>query len=142
MWLQDNNIQDLTFFNLFFVMTNRYGIKKLYTPPDNGCILNGVQRQSILELAKEIKKDTGLSIEERNIGIREVVNAHSEERLHEVIGTSTSSHVLPVNRIVYQDNRIDFGTTSDSHYVSYLRNLLTGVMKGNSSHPWISNMSV
>lgn len=44
MWLQDNNIQDLTFFNLFFVMTNRYGIKKIYTPPDNGCILNGVQR--------------------------------------------------------------------------------------------------
>ena len=49
---------------------------KLYTPLDNGCILSGVTRRSIIDLAKQIEEDTGMRVEERQISIHEIIEAH------------------------------------------------------------------
>ena len=45
-------------------------------------------------------------LESRRISIHELINAFDEERLIEAIGCSTSSHIQPISRIVYQDKNI------------------------------------
>lgn len=78
----------------------------MYTPLDNGCIMNSVNRQSILDMSDEIDRDIGLKVVERPISIHEVISAFKEERLIEMIGVSTSAFVQPINRLVYRDQSI------------------------------------
>jgi len=73
LWLLDDFVQELTNFNVFFVIKNRYGELKLYTPPDNGCIFNGVPRQSIIDLKDKIEQESGMQVLEKNISIHEVI---------------------------------------------------------------------
>ena len=73
---------------------------------DNGCILPNAIRNSILELEDQIKKDKDIKVVERNISIHEIINAHTEGRLIEAIGCSTSSFIQPINKIVYQDQSL------------------------------------
>jgi branched-chain amino acid aminotransferase len=121
---------------------DRYGVLKCYTPLDNGCILSGVTRQSILEMQDQIYRDTGMVIREKNVSIHEIIYAHREGRLVEVIGASTASHVQPINKIAYKDFTIKLDTNQDSQYVSYLNNLLTDIMVGPDTHPWIAPLSL
>ena len=81
-----------------------------------------------------------MSIEERPISIHEIINAHHESRLVEVIGCSTSSHIQPISRIVYRENNIELNTNKDSTYVSYLNNLITNIMVGPNTHKWVTSL--
>lgn len=140
LWLLDDYVQELTILNIFFVYKDRYGQLILSTPLDNGCILPNTIRNSILEMSSKIEEETGLSVKERYISIHEVLNAHKEGRLIEVIGCSTSSFLQPVNKITYKDQTIKLRTSKDSEYVSYLRNILTEVMVGPDSHEWVTSL--
>ena len=142
LWLLDDFVQEMTILNVFFVIMDRYGVLKLYTPLDNGCIMAGVTRNAILELKDEIEKDTGLKVAEKNVSIHEVIQAYKEERLIEVIGASTSSHIQPINKIVYRDTNMTLNTNKDSKYVSYINNLLTDIMRGPDSHKWVTSLKV
>jgi len=55
LWLLDEYVQEMTVLNTFFVIQNRYGEVEMITPPDNGTILPGVPRKSILQLESQIK---------------------------------------------------------------------------------------
>lgn len=50
LWLLDEYVLEMTVLNVFFIINNRYGKTQMITPPDMGCILPGVTRNSILEL--------------------------------------------------------------------------------------------
>ena len=93
LWLLDDYVQEMTILNVFFVIKNRYGYLKLYTPLDNGCILSGMTRQSIIEMRAQIAQNTGMELVERQISIHEILEANKEGRLIEAFGTSTSSGV-------------------------------------------------
>jgi branched-chain amino acid aminotransferase len=142
LWLLDDFVQEMTVYNVFFVVKNRYGTLKLYTPMDNGCIVSGVTRQSIIDLKDKIQAESGMHLAEKNISIHEILQAYQEDRLLEVIGVSTSSHIQPVNRIVYKGQTIKLNTNKDSKYVSYLNNLITNIMTGPDNHPWVSSLKV
>ena len=73
----------------------------MITPPDNGCILPGVTRNSILDLASQIKNEIDIDVVERPISIHELISAYYEDRVLEVIGCSTSSHIQPISNVVY-----------------------------------------
>ena len=142
LWLLDDFVMEITILNTFFVIQGRYGGIHLVTSVDNGCILPGVIRSSILELKDKIKQDTGMIVEERNISIHELIEAHKESRLIEAIGSSTSSHIQPINKIVYKDYKIELGTDGNSKYVSYLNNLVTDVMTGPDTHEWVTSLKL
>ena len=106
---------------------SRYGHVELVTPPDDGCILNGVTRQTILDMKDQIKKDFNIDVVERQISIHEVYNAYLEERLISMFGASTHCPLLPINRVVYRDKTMDLskeGLKIDDK----LNNLLIKVM--------------
>ena len=81
LWLLDGYIKEMTHINVFVLWKSRYGDVELITPPNDGCIFNGSVRRSILELAPEILKETGVKVIERDFSIDEMINAHEEGRL-------------------------------------------------------------
>ena len=54
LWLLDDYIKEMTILNVFMLQQSRYGHLELLTPPDDGCILNGVTRYTILDMADKI----------------------------------------------------------------------------------------
>jgi branched-chain amino acid aminotransferase len=113
---------------------------ELATPVDNGLLLPGTMRNTILDLKDRIMQDHGISVTERPISIHEVMNAHSEGRLIEVIGTSTPSFVQPIKRIVYKGKHVELPTDENSKYVKYLNLMIQDIMTGPSDHQWVTRM--
>lgn len=50
LWMLDDYIKEMTILNVFTLWQSRYGDFELITPPNDGCIMNGVSRQTILDL--------------------------------------------------------------------------------------------
>jgi branched-subunit amino acid aminotransferase/4-amino-4-deoxychorismate lyase len=55
LWLIDDYIKEMTILNFFVLLKSRFGSElELVTPSNDGCIFNGVPRQSIIELKEQI----------------------------------------------------------------------------------------
>jgi len=67
----------------------------LTTPQLNTAILDGITRDSILTLAR----DMGISVEERRIKVSELENAFKSNTLSEAFGTGTAAVVAPIATI-------------------------------------------
>ena len=79
--------------NIFFVIDG-----KLITPETDGTILEGITRDSVIKIAKEL----GITVEERPISIDEIIEAQEAGKLTEMFGTGTAAVVNPVNRFGYK----------------------------------------
>lgn len=79
--------------NIFFVIDG-----KLVTPNTDGSILEGITRDSIITIAR----DLGYTVEERPIDIEEIIAAHEAGKLTEMFGTGTAAVVNPINRFGYK----------------------------------------
>jgi len=72
---------------------------ELITPTlDQGSILPGVTRMSVLELAREM----GLKVTERKIPFQEIIEAHKNGSLKECFGTGTAAIISPVGQLTYK----------------------------------------
>jgi branched-chain amino acid aminotransferase len=80
--------------NIMFIIDN-----ELVTPTlEQGSILPGVTRMSVLELAKEM----GIKVSERKISIDEIVEANQNGKLQECFGTGTAAVISPVGQLTYK----------------------------------------
>lgn len=140
LWMLDDYVQEMTILNVFFLIMNRYGKLELATPADNGCILPGFIRNTILELKDEIEKETGMLAQERPISIHEIFNANDEGRLIEAFGCSTASLIQPISKIVHRDQVVALNTDKDGQYVNYLNRKIVDLMKGPDTHPWVTSL--
>ena len=75
LWLLDDYIKEMTILNVFMLQISRYGRLELLTPPDDGCILNSISRQTILDLKDEIQQKFNLDVVERQVSIHEVISS-------------------------------------------------------------------
>lgn len=112
LWLLDDYIKEMTILNVFVLQMSRYGHLELLTPPDDGCILNGVTRQTILDMKADIQAKLNVNVEERQVSIHELINSDKEGRLLSVFGASTHCPILNVKRIVYRDKTMDLDMTT------------------------------
>ena len=97
----------------------------LVTPStENGRILKGITRKSIIDLAR----DMGIKVEERSIKVQEILDEHKKGNLLEVFGLGTAAVVSSVGLISYkgQDLKID----SDSDYGKRLKERMIGIQTG------------
>jgi len=93
-------VQEIGTMNVFFIIGN-----KAITPDlEQGTILNGVTRQSVITLLKEM----GLSVEERPISIDEIIDAYKSGLLNEVFGTGTAATISMIKELRYKDFVMDF----------------------------------
>ncbi len=120
-------VQECGTMNVMFIIGN-----KAITPDlDEGTILKGVTRDSVIKLLKEM----GLTVEERALNIDEVIEAHKAGTLKEVFGMGTAATISLIKELRYKEydmifdvatwtvapkvkamlNDIRYGKTADTH---------------------------
>jgi branched-chain amino acid aminotransferase len=90
-------IEEVGSMNIAFVIDN-----ELVTPALSGSILDGVTRDTTLQLAK----DWGIRIVERPITVDEVFTAGRNGRLQEAFGMGTAAVISPVSELAYKDEKL------------------------------------
>jgi branched-chain amino acid aminotransferase len=108
--------------NIMFVIED-----KLVTPPLNqGTILAGVTRNTVLQLAKE----WGLDVTERGLTIKEVFDAHKRGEVQEIFGTGTAAVISPVGHLVYKGAEIEINNMQIGPIAQKLYDTITGIQYG------------
>ena len=80
--------------NVFAFFDHGNGRKELVTPPlDQGIILPGVTRRSIIELVSEWGE---FEVTERKVTMKEIVETNNEGKLVEMFGAGTAAIVSPI----------------------------------------------
>lgn len=97
LWLDARDhryVEECGTMNVFFVIDG-----KAVTPPLTGTILRGTTRA----VAMELLRDMGVEVEERDIPIDEVWDAHAKGTLQECFGAGTAATIAHVSRIGQDD---------------------------------------
>ena len=105
------------------------------TPPlSNGTILDGVTRDSALQLLR----DWGIATEERPVSIHEVEEAHRAGRLAEMWGTGTAAVISPVGELGFGGARMTMNGGRAGGLTQRLYDAITSIQYGatNDAHGW------
>lgn len=106
---------------------------KLLTAPTSERILNGVTRESMIELAQA----EGWDVEVRKITVDEVYNAHKNGELKEVFGVGTAVVVNNYVAVGYGDERLELPDLPlEESYGKMLKKKLVDIQMGISEDPF------
>jgi len=97
-------VQEIGTMNVFFMI----GDKAITPDLENGTILDGVTRSSVITILKEM----GHTVEERALNIDEVMEAYSSGQLKEVFGTGTAATISLIKELKYREFVMEFDTES------------------------------
>ncbi|GAB3576497.1 branched-chain amino acid transaminase [Hymenobacter daeguensis] len=116
--------------NAIFVIDGR-----VVTPALSTSILNGVTRRSVLQLAL----DMGLTVEERRVSSREVMEALAAGKLNEAFGVGTAATIAPIATIGYQGQDYDLPATDSKSFSSRVSAALDAIRTGQGAdvHNWM-----
>jgi len=106
LWLdaiEQKYIEEVGTMNIFIQFKD-----EIATPMLTGSILPGVTRKSVIQ----ILRDWGYNMNERMVGIDEVIEGYSNGNLKEVFGTGTAAIISSISKLKYKDNVLKF---SDEH---------------------------
>lgn len=93
-------VEEVGVMNVMFVIDG-----KVITPSlERGTVLKGVTRDSAITLLREM----GYVVEERNLSVDEIVEAHKKGLLQEVFGVGTAAVVSFIINLTYKDYSMDF----------------------------------
>ncbi len=88
-------IQECGTMNVFFVIGDT-----VVTPATNGAILKGITRDSLLTLLRA----KGVKVEEREVSIDELIEAHKAGELKDAFGAGTAAVISQISRISHKIN--------------------------------------
>lgn len=94
-WLDSHHyeyVEECGTMNLFFVINDT-----LITPPTSGTILEGITRDTVIQLAQRM----GWKLEIRKLSKTEILESHHKGNLQECFGTGTAVSVSPIVSIGY-----------------------------------------
>ena len=106
------------------------------TPPlSSGTILDGITRQSVLQLLR----DWGIPVEERPISIHEVAAAHEAGTLAEMWGTGTAVVISPVGELGLGERSMIINDGKIGTLTGRLYEAITAIQYGgtNDAHGWM-----
>ena len=134
LWLdgrENKYVQEVGAMNMFFVMDG-----KLFTAPIEDCILPGITRKSIMQLAE----DKGLEVVERPIAVQELFEAYEQGRLTEAFGTGTAAVISPVGEMVYAGKSMKLNDGKIGPVSQDMYDTLVGIQRGEKEDPhnWIT----
>jgi len=133
--LENKWVEELGGMNLFFV----YKDGRIVTPALTGTILEGVTRDSILELARE----DGLKTEERPISIDEWRDGVSSGEISEIFACGTAATITPIGELVSAEHRISCASGNDWEISMMLRRQLLDLQYGRSedTRGWLTRLA-
>jgi len=124
--LEHRYVEEVGQMNIFFKLGDT-----VVTPALRGTILPGVTRDSVITLLK----DWGITVEERQIGIDEVMDGIRDGTLDEAFGAGTAAVVSPVGRINHGKETLDIGERAAGPLTRRLYNTITGIQTGQLDDP-------
>jgi branched-chain amino acid aminotransferase len=103
LWMDANEhkyVQECGTMNAFFIIGN-----KVITPGlEEGTILAGVTRDTVITVLKSM----GWEVEERQLSIDEIIDAHKKGELKEIFGTGTAATIAFIKELCYKDYQMKF----------------------------------
>ena len=115
-------VEELGGMNLFFVFRDG----RIVTPALTGTILEGVTRDSVLQLAA----DAGLKPEERAISIEEWREGVRSGEITEVFACGTAAVITPIGELVSDSDRLSCSDGSGGEVGKSIRKLLLDIQYG------------
>jgi branched-chain amino acid aminotransferase len=119
--------------NVMFVIDG-----KVITPSlERGTVLKGVTRDSAIILLR----DMGYEVEERNLSVDEIVEAHKKGLFQEVFGVGTAAVVSFIINLTYKDYSMDFDLDK-LKVAPALKQHLNDIRVGNvpDKHNWLEKL--
>jgi branched-chain amino acid aminotransferase len=126
-------VEEVGVMNVMFVIDG-----KVITPSlERGTVLKGVTRDSAIILLR----DMGYVVEERNLSVDEIVEAHKKGLLQEVFGVGTAAVVSFIINLTYKDYSMDFDLDKLKVAPS-LKQHLNDIRVGNvpDKHNWLTKL--
>lgn len=114
-------IEEVGAMNVFFYIGD-----KVITPKLNGSILPGITRKSVIELIK----DKGITLEEKNISIDELLDYYKSGQLKEAFGSGTAAVISPIGELLYNDFPMKINNGKIGTLTQDLYDKLTGIQWG------------
>ena len=136
LWLfgDDEYLTEAGTMNVFSVIKNDQGETELVTPPLDGTILEGVTRQSILDLARKWGK---VKVSERPMKMKELVHLLENNRLMEMFGSGTACVVCPIEALLYNGKKLQIPTMNNgAPLMSRFSKELNDIHYGRTQHEW------
>ncbi|MED1204024.1 branched-chain amino acid aminotransferase [Heyndrickxia acidicola] len=124
LWLdgiEKNYIEEVGSMNIFFIIDG-----EAVTPALNGSILEGVTRNSVIQLLKH----WDIPVSERRISIKEIFELHEEGKVTEAFGTGTAAVISPVGELNWKDKTIVLNGGKTGEISQKLYTTITGIQKG------------
>src|SRR3954470_415100 len=120
-------VEELGGMNLYFVLDDG----AVVTPELTGTILEGVTRDSVLDLLR----DEGHRVEERGVDIDEWRSGAASGRIREVFACGTAAVITPVGRLVSQDGELVMGNGGTGEVTAAVRSRLLDLQYGRAADP-------
>lgn len=114
-------IEEVGAMNMFFAYGN-----SVVTAPLEGSILNGVTRNSVINLAG----DLGFTVEERKVDIDTIMADILSGKITEAFGSGTAAVITPVGALCYKEQNISIGSGGVGTLTQKLYDTLTGIQTG------------
>ena len=123
-------VQECGTMNVFFIIGNT-----AITPGlEAGTILAGVTRDSTITLLREM----GFNVQERQLSIDDIIDAHKAGILYEVFGTGTAATISLIKELRYKDYVMEFDVDSWKTAPA-VKNQLNAIRYGQAvdNHGWM-----
>jgi len=136
LWLDGVNkryIEEVGAMNMFFAYEDR-----VVTAPLAGSILNGITRDSVLNLAGAL----GFAVEERQIDVNDLMADIRAGKVKEAFGSGTAAVITPVGSLCYKDESLAVGDGGVGSLTQRLYDTLTGIQYGKiaDTFGWIKKL--
>jgi branched-chain amino acid aminotransferase len=131
LWLdgaEHRYVEEIGTMNFFAKIAGR-----VVTPALEGTILAGVTRDCVIQLCR----DEGVPVEERRVGVAELVQARKAGTLEEVFGTGTASLVAPIGELAWGAEGLQL--PAPGPLGERLRGALSAIQRGEAPdrHGWL-----
>lgn len=142
LWLfgEEKNITEVGTMNFFAVFKDsKTGKKELVTAPLDGTILEGITRDSILQLARERLDPNEWEVNERYCSIKELADKADSGELVEAFGAGTAAVVSPIKEVGWSGKSIKVPTQEGKELGELTETVakwVHDIQYGVEEHPW------
>ncbi|MFB1049442.1 branched-chain amino acid aminotransferase [Paraliobacillus sp. JSM ZJ581] len=119
--LEKKYIEEVGSMNVFFKIDG-----EIITPALNGSILEGVTRNSVIQLLKY----WNVPVIERAIAMDEIYQAHRAGKLEEAFGTGTAAVISPIGTLAWNKEILEINNNKTGDISKKLYDTLTGIQYG------------
>ncbi|MBM7601859.1 branched-chain amino acid aminotransferase [Virgibacillus halotolerans] len=120
-------IEEVGSMNVFFKING-----EVVTPALNGSILEGVTRNSTLQLLKH----WNIPVVERRISMEELRQAHKDGLLEEAFGTGTAAVISPIGQLTWNGEDMIINNNKTGEISRKLYDTMTGIQYGKINDPF------